>query len=150
MKSLTRIAITAGLLGLATTALAQPKPEAYVKERQSALSLMGWYFGPLGAVAKGEKPFNKDEAVRATTFLVQLAKMPWEGFAAGTDKVGNTKARPEIWAKQDDFKKKADAMQAEVAKLAQYASAGDEANFKKQVGAVGGSCKACHDDYRAK
>ena len=128
--------------------MAQPKPENFVKQRQSALALIGWYFGPLGAVAKGEKPFNKDDAVRATSYLVPLSKMPWEGFVAGTENVGNTKAKPEIWSKAADFKKAADNMQTEMAKLAQLASAGDEAGFKKQFGAVGGTCKACHDDFR--
>ncbi|HQA34387.1 MAG TPA: cytochrome c [Casimicrobium huifangae] len=148
MKTLTKIAIAAGAVALATTAMAQPKPENFVKQRQSALALIGWYFGPLGAVAKGEKPFNKDDAVRATSYLVALSKMPWEGFVAGTENVGNTKAKPEIWSKAADFKKAADNMQTEMAKLAQLASAGDEAGFKKQFGAVGGTCKACHDDFR--
>ena len=84
--------------------MAQPKPENFVKQRQSALALIGWYFGPLGAVAKGEKPFNKDDAVRATSYLVPLSKMPWEGFVAGTENVNNTKAKPEIWSKAADFK----------------------------------------------
>jgi len=148
MKKLTKIALAAGVLAVATTAIAQPKPENYVKQRQSALALIGWYFGPLGAVAKGEKPFNKDEAVRATTNLVALSKMPWEGFVAGTENVGNTKAKPEIWSKAADFKKAGDNMQAEVAKLAALANAGDADGFKKQFGAVGGTCKACHDDFR--
>ncbi len=148
MKILTKIAIAAGAAALATTAMAQPKPEQFVKQRQSALALIGWYFSPLGAVAKGERPFNKDEAVRATSNLVVLSKMPWEGFVAGTENVGNTKAKPEVWSKPAEFKKAGENMQAEVAKLAQLANAGDEAGFKKQFGAVGGSCKACHDDFR--
>ena len=148
MKKLTKIALAAGVLAVATTAMAQPKPENFVKQRQSALALIGWYFGPLGAVAKGEVPFNKDDAVRRTTNLVALSKMPWEGFVAGTENVGNTKAQPAIWTKPADFKKAGDNMQAEMLKLAAFASAGDEAGFKKQFGAVGGSCKACHDDFR--
>jgi len=150
MKKLTKIALAASVLAVAATAIAQPKPENYVKQRQSALALIGWYFGPLGAVAKGEKPFNKDEAVRATTNLVALSKMPWEGFVAGTENVGNTKALPVIWTKAADFKKAGDNMQAEIAKLAAAANAGDAEGFKKQFGVVGGTCKACHDDFRAK
>jgi cytochrome c556 len=150
MKKLSKIALAAGVLAVAATAIAQPKPENYVKQRQSALALIGWYFGPLGAVAKGEKPFNKDEAVRATTNLVALSKMPWEGFVAGTESVGNTKALPVIWTKAADFKKAGDNMQAEIVKLAAAANAGDAEGFKKQFGVVGGTCKACHDDFRAK
>jgi cytochrome c556 len=148
MKKLTQIAIVAGAVAVAATAMAQPKPENFVKQRQSALALMGWYFGPLGAVAKGEQPFNKDDAVRRTTNLVALSKMPWEGFVAGTDNVGNTKALPVIWTNNAKFKELGEKMQAEVATLAQLANAGDEAGFKKQFGVVGGTCKACHDDFR--
>jgi Cytochrome C'. len=39
-------------------------------------------------------------------------------------------------------------MQEEMKKLADLAKAGDEAGFKRQFGVVGGTCKACHDDFR--
>ncbi|TAG72729.1 MAG: cytochrome c, partial [Burkholderiales bacterium] len=107
-----------------------------------------WYFGPMGAVAKGEAPFNKEDAVRRTTNLVALSKMPWEGFVAGTDNVGNTKAKPEIWTQNAKFKEAGAKMEAELVKLAAAANAGNEAEFKKQFGVVGGTCKACHDDFR--
>ena len=150
MKNFTKIALAAGVLAIATTAMAQPKPENSVKHRQSAMALIGWYFGPLGAVAKGEKPFNKDDAVRATGYLVMLSKMPWEGFVPGTDGVGNTKALPAIQKHAADFKYLGEQMQAELVKLAATANAGDEAGFKKQFGVVGGACKNCHDDFKAK
>ncbi len=148
MKSLTKLAIVAGAVAIAATALAQPKPEQFVKQRQSALALIGWYFGPMGAVAKGEAPFNKDDAVRRTTNLVALSKMPWEGFVAGTDNIGNTKALPAIWTQNAKFKEAGAKMEAEMVKLAAAANAGNEAEFKKQFGVVGGTCKACHDDFR--
>jgi cytochrome c556 len=148
MKLFTKAAIAASAVVIATAAFAQPKPEQFVKQRQSALALMGWYFGPMGAVAKGEAPFNKDDAVRRTTNLVALSKMPWEGFVAGTDNVGNTKALPAIWTQNAKFKEAGAKMEAEMVKLAAAANAGNEAEFKKQFGVVGGTCKACHDDFR--
>jgi cytochrome c556 len=148
MKSLTKLAVAVGAVAIATAAIAQPKPEQFVKQRQSALALIGWYFGPMGAVAKGEAPFNKDDAVRRTTYLTQLSKMPWEGFVPGTENIGNTKAKPEIWSQNAKFKDAAAKMEAEMVKLAAAANAGNEAEFKKQFGVVGGTCKACHDDFR--
>ncbi|TAG84626.1 MAG: cytochrome c [Betaproteobacteria bacterium] len=148
MKTLTKIAIEAAAVSITATAMAQPKPENFVKQRQSALALIGWYFGPMGAVAKGEQPFNKDDAVRRTSNLVALSKMPWEGFVAGTDNVGNTKALPAIWTNAAKFKDAGTKMEVEIAKLAQLANAGDADGFKKQFGVVGGTCKACHDDFR--
>jgi cytochrome c556 len=150
MKKITKIAIVASAIAVASVAIAQPKPENFVKQRQSALALIGWYFGPMGAVAKGEKPFDKDDAVRRTTNLVALSKMPWEGFVAGTEKVGNTKALPAVWTNNAKFKELGGKMETEMATLAKLASAGDADGFKKQFGVVGGTCKACHDDFREK
>lgn len=148
MKTLSKIALALGLSALAASAMAQPKPENFVKQRQSAFALIGWYFSPMAAVARGEQPFNKADAEARTARLVTLASMPWEGFAPGTENVGNTKAKPEIWSQQAKFKAAADKMQEEMGKLAALAKAGDEAGFKKQFGVVGGTCKACHDDFR--
>ena len=149
MKSiLSKLALTAGVAALATVAMAQPKPENFVKQRQSAFALIGWYFSPMAPVARGEQPFNKADAEARTARLVTLSSMPWEGFAPGTDKIGNTKAKPEIWSQQAKFKAAGDKMQEEMAKLAALARAGDEAGFKRQFGVVGGTCKACHDDFR--
>jgi cytochrome c556 len=150
MKKFTKVALLAGAIAVAGAAIAQPKPENFVKQRQSALNLLGWYFGPLGAVAKGEKPFDKEDAVRRTTNLVALSKMPWEGFVAGTEKVGNTKALPAVWTNNAKFKELGGKMETEMATLAKLASAGDADGFKKQFGVVGGTCKACHDDFREK
>ena len=149
MKVLTKIAIAAGAVALATTAMAQPKPENFVKQRQSAFALMGWYFGPLAAVAKGEKPFNKDDAVRATSYLVPLSKMPWEGVVAGTENVGNTKAKPEIWSDSAGFAAAAAAFRTQAGAMQAAAQSGDKAAVAAQVGPLFGACRTCHTAYRA-
>jgi cytochrome c556 len=41
------------------------------------------------------------------------------------------------------------ATAAELAKLAAVAKGGDLSAIKTQFGAVGASCKACHDAYRS-
>lgn len=69
-------------------------------------------------------------------------------FPAGSDQ-GDTKAKSDIWKTPADFAAKRQANEAESAKLAQVAATGDKAAVAKQFGAVGASCKACHDSYRA-
>ena len=150
MKNLTKIAIATAAIAVAASAFAQPKPEAFVKHRQSAFALMGWYFGPMGAVAKGEKPFNKDELVKATALVATMAKLPYDSFPVGTETVGNTQALPAVWSNNAKFKELAAKLSTETETLASLASAGDEAGFKKQFGVVGGTCKACHDDFKKK
>lgn len=80
--------------------------------------------------------------------LVQVAQAAGPLFPPGSDK-GDTKAKAAIWSNMDDFKAKGAAFNTESAKLAQLAAAGDAAAVKKQFGAVGATCKACHDSYKA-
>ena len=150
MKNLTKIAIATAAIAVATSALAQPKPENFVKHRQSAFALMGWYYGPMAAVAKGEKPFNKDEATKASMLVATMAKLPFDSFPVGTETVGNTSALPAVWSNNAKFKEIATKLGTETDTLAKLAAAGDEAGFKKQFGVVGGTCKACHDDFKKK
>ncbi|MFZ5559092.1 MAG: c-type cytochrome [Pseudomonadota bacterium] len=147
-----------GKLGIATiaaalasgTALAQSvKPEDAIKYRQGVLRAIGWNFGPMGAMVKGEIPFDKAKFERNAGRVAALAPMPWEGFMAGTE-TGDTRAKPEIWLDQEKFQKLAERMEAETAKLAEVARSGDEAKMKAQFGETAKACKACHDDFRKK
>ena len=47
----------------------------------------------MGAVMKGEKPYNKDEFAALAAQMVDLSKQPWQYFPAGSDK-GKTESRP--------------------------------------------------------
>ena len=135
---------------LSSTAIAQAKPEDAIKYRQGAYKVMGWNFAPMAAIVKGEKPYDKDAFARHAAILEFASKLPIEGYGPGTDKGADTKAKPEIWAKMDDFKAKMTKMNEETAKLAAIAKSGSFDDIKKQFGATGGSCKACHDDYKNK
>jgi cytochrome c556 len=139
-----------GFAGIVSfSAQAQMKPEDAIKLRQSAMKLIGYNFGSIGAMVNDKKPYNKDEAIRNASRVDALSTQPFEFFIVGTDK-GETKAKAEIWKDGDKFKAAAEKMQGEVAKLAQVARTGDLAALKAQVGTTGGACKACHDDFREK
>jgi cytochrome c556 len=77
-----------------------------------------------------------------------MSKLPWAGFVEGSDK-GNTKAKPQIWTEKAKFNEYAEKMQAEMTKLDAAAKTGNLDSIKAAVGAVGGSCKACHDAFRS-
>jgi cytochrome c556 len=145
--------IAVALLGIAGvvsfSAQAQMKPEDAIKLRQSAMKLIGYNFGSIGAMVNDKKPYNKDEAIRNATHLDGLVSQPWEFFVAGSDK-GETKAKGEIWKEADKFKAAGEKLQAEMGKLAQVAKGGDLAALKTQFGATGQACKGCHDNYREK
>lgn len=126
------------------------KPDRAIKYRQGALSTMSWQFGVLGGMAKGEIPYNKDEAIKRATNVAALSTMPWEGFAPGTEQGAPTKAKPDIWKEPAKFKERQEKLIEEANKLVVVAKTGDEAALKAQVGATGKACGNCHDDFRAK
>jgi cytochrome c556 len=136
--------------GIAAVAQAQIKPENQLKLRKSAYALMGYSFAPLAAMAEGKRPYSKEDAIRSADLLAQVATVPRSMFGEGTDKVGETRAKPEIWTHRADFDAKMNKMVEEVGKLPQVARGGDEAALKKAVHDVDDACNACHDEYRVK
>jgi cytochrome c556 len=71
-------------------------------------------------------------------------------FPAGTETGGNTKARPEIWTDRAGFEKAATNYEEAFDKLLVIAKSGDTAAFNAQFAAAGGTCGACHRNYRAR
>lgn len=143
---------TATVAGLATAlpAAAQwQKPEDAIKYRQSAFTVMANHFGRIGAMAQGRVPFDAKVAADNAAIVSAMATLPWAAFGAGTDKGMPNRSKPEIWSEGAKFKAAADKMVAEVAKLDAAAKSGNLDQLKAAAGAVGGTCKACHDDYRA-
>lgn len=149
MKAFAFFAAAATLLAFAAPASAQfAKPEDAIKYRQSALSVMGTHFGRIGAMASGRAPFDAKVAADNAEIVAEMAKLPWAGFGPGTDKGGNTKAKPEIWTEQAKFKENSDKLIAESAKLSAAAKTGNLDAVKTAFAATAGTCKACHDAYR--
>ena len=111
---------------------------------------MGQHFGRLGAMANGRAPFDAKVAQENADIVAQMAKLPWAGFGPGTDKGAPTKALPEIWTEQAKFKEHSEKLEAETVKLAAAAKTGNLDNLKTAFGAAAGTCKACHDSFRAK
>ena len=125
------------------------KPEDAIKYRQSAFTVMGNHFGRIAAMAQGRVPFDAKVAAENADIVLTMSKLPFQGFGEGTDKGMPQRAKPEVWKEQPKFKAAAEKMQAEVVKLDAAAKTGNLDAIKAAVGAVGGSCKACHDDFRA-
>ena len=131
----------------ATVVAQDMRPDRAIKYRQGIMQAQGWQMGVLSRMAKGEIPYNKDQAVRAATFVNELSKMSWEGFVPVSDS-GNTKARPDVWKDKAKFDRLAQEMQSETPKLVAAANSGDVAQLRAAVGAVGKACNNCHDDFQ--
>ena len=140
----------AGLLSLSMGAVgaAEVKPEDAIEYRQSVYTLIKWNFAPIGAMVKGQVPYDAAAVARHTAFLEALSKMPLEGFTPGSDVGNDTKAKPEIWKNRQEFEKLMSDFQEQITKLNQAAHSGDQAAVKEQFGATAKSCKNCHDKFR--
>ncbi len=150
MKPILSFVLAAAAITLCAPASAQfAKPEDAVKYRKNALFVMQQHFARIGAMASGRAPFDAKVAAENADVVVFMSKLPWAAFGPGTD-TGDTKALPEIWKDPAKFKAAGDKMQAEVVKLAAAAKTGNLDNLKAAFGPVGDTCKACHDDFRAK
>jgi cytochrome c556 len=120
-----------------------------IHARQAAFTLIGANFHPMGAMAKGQMPFDKAEFARRAANLEALSKMPWEFFIPGSAN-GDTKAKSEVWSDAAGFKEKAQAFEKQMAALAEVSRGGDEAAMRAQFGKAAKSCKSCHQDFKNK
>jgi len=141
------IAVAAAILSLPAAAQNFAKPEDAIKYRKAAFTVLAANFGTLGAMANGRAPFDAKVAAESAQVVETLAKLPWAGFASGTDK-GETRAKPEIWTQQAKFKETGDKASAEIGKLVAAAKTGNLDNLKAAFGPAAASCKACHDNFR--
>lgn len=136
------VALTFGSAALADGMETVKERQAYFKSLGGSMKVMAGLAKAFDAeAAKAEAP--KLEAILAT----DVAPL----FAPGTsdeDFPGESRALAKIWSNMDDFGAKGKAMHEAGAVLVAAASAGDAAAFGKAVGAFGGTCKSCHDDYR--
>jgi cytochrome c556 len=142
------------LAGIAALCTALPasaqfqKPEDAVKYRKAAFTVMGTHFGRVAAMAQGKIPFDAAAASANADIVATLSRLPFAGFVEGT--AGTEKGTPKanVWTERAKFDAAAKTMHEETTKLAAVAKGGNLDQIKVAVGAVGKSCKACHDNYR--
>jgi len=140
------------LMPLAGTVQADPVDDA-IKARQAYFQLLGDNTGALAAMAKGEVDYDAAVATARAQNLSLLAGYNL-GFSfppgsAKSDRAGKTRALAAIWEDMDDFMAKVKGFE-EAVKLVEAQAGEGRAELGGAVAELGKSCKACHDDYRAK
>lgn len=149
MKFTFAVAALAAALAPALAQAQFAKADDAVEYRQSALFLLGNHFGRIGAVVKGEVPFNKDDVANNAELVATLSKLPWPAFEGGQTNA-KSRAKPEVFSDKAKFQKAALDMETAVTKLNTAAKGGDLATIKTAFGAAAQTCKSCHDNFRAK
>jgi cytochrome c556 len=149
MQRLALAALAAATLATALPAAAQfQRPEQAVKYRQSAMALQGNHMGRIGAMTSGRVPFDAKVAAENIEIVAVLNKLQFSAFVEGSDKVGNTRALPEVWTEKDKWTAAVAKSQEDVGKLLVAGRSGNLDQIKTAAGAVGQSCKGCHDTFQ--
>lgn len=146
-------ALTAPLAYTAHDAMADGHGEKVVEARRAYFKLIGANMGPLGAMAKGNVEYSAETATLHAGNLLTITKYnAAPHFAAGTsnaDLPGKTRLLPAAFSDFDGMMAKYKEFVAAVEGLNAVAGNGLDA-LRPAVGNLGGTCKGCHDDYRAK
>lgn len=124
--------------------------EAAVKARQGQFNIMSINLGILGDMARGNTPYDAEAAQAAADSLVAISGVNQPPlWPEGTDTMAfeGTRALPAIWDNLPDVLSKWDDFGAAAANLQTVAADGQGA-LGPALGQVGGTCQACHDNYR--
>jgi len=143
------IALTFTLPGYAAK---DPKINA-IKARQGEMQLRSFNAGPLFAMAKGKMPYDATKAKMNAANLALLLKLDNKSsWIPGTDNdayFGETTAKPNIWTTYPEIGKYGKKYVTAVNELNAVAGNGLK-QLRTKVGALGKSCKGCHDEFREK
>jgi cytochrome c556 len=126
--------------------------EDSIKARRGFFTMLGMAVEPLGAMARGEADYDPGAAQGHADDLAALAGYRFAGLfpegSSNADRAGETRALPAIWANADDFQSKAADLIQAIAGV-QAAAPEGRAALAPALGALGGTCRACHQSYRA-
>lgn len=153
MKALMTGAVAAVLL-VSTAAQAQMKPEEMVETRQAGYQFMSWNMGKIKAqVVDGKEPYDQAKVAAAANAIAAIANSGMGSLYSPdttTEQLGKaTRLKPEFFQNLDEAGQIGRKFTAAANQLAKVAAEGDQAAIKKAFGDVGGSCKSCHDKFRA-
>ena len=131
-------------LVLAHSAFADGEVEA--QYRQSVMKSVGGHMSAMGGILKNR--VHMDDLVLHARGLAALADIAPEVFPAGSG-TQKSKALPAVWENPDAFAEAMSRFQLAAEDMATAAANEDMAQIGPAIQALGGSCKGCHDDFKA-
>ena len=154
MKIISRaiLVITALTLSLPASAAKDPNLNL-IKARKGEMQLRSFNAGPLFAMSKGKMAYDPAMASQLASNLKTLLDLDMgRSWKQGTDNqayAGKTTSLPKIWTTYPEISTYGKKYAKAVNELAAVAGNGLDA-LKSKTGALGKSCKGCHDEYREK
>ncbi len=144
-------AIAALTLGLASAAVYAAKPADIIAARQANFKVIGKSFK--GIMDEMRKPAPDMAMIKASANALAGGSSKVSGYfpkGSGPEAGAKTHALPAIWAKNADFKKSAANLVAASKKMQLAANSNNIDTVKAAFPALGGTCKGCHDQFKAK
>ena len=127
---------------------AQAADEGAAEYREAIFEAIGGHMSAMVGIIKGEVPHRQDLALHAKG-IAALAPVTQHIFPADSYIEGGH-AKAEIWSDPDAFAERRQNFLDAAAALGAVADSGDQAAFVGAFKTLGGACKGCHDNFRAK
>jgi cytochrome c556 len=141
-KLLTGALFGAAALAFSTQAFAQADA---IEKRQKLMKAQSAAAKEIKAAVES-KNYATVEA-KAKDIMGTADQIP-SAFPKGST-TGKTKAKDEIWEKNEEFVKQAKTLSKNASELAAAAKAGNDADVGTKVKALGETCSSCHKQFRA-
>ncbi|MGH1439907.1 MAG: c-type cytochrome [Cellvibrionaceae bacterium] len=122
---------------------------ASVDYRQSTFKMVKWHMGPMAGMVKGKVAYDAAAFSSHAGAMASLSHLAENGFLTESP-AENSRSKANIWKNKADFDKKMQAFVDASDKLVVAAKSNNLDTIKPAFGALGKSCKGCHDEYRAK
>lgn len=145
MKRFSKVAALAAVALVSASLVANGESHAPMLGEEGAEMLMkanGGAMGALSKMAKGEMAYDAAAAEAAKMALITGAQNIPVVFETQFE---GDEVKPEIWANWDDFAAKAKALEDAATAL----DTSSVESIGAGLGAIGGTCQACHQAYKA-
>ncbi|WP_196221557.1 c-type cytochrome [Sansalvadorimonas verongulae] len=148
-KKLIPYAAAAAFVSVSAHAMDFAKDEDAVNLRKAHMDLVGTYFGDMGAMIKGKKPFDAAQFQSNADRLAVVTQWSGEGFE-GKHLTSDSKAKPEIWENKAEFDKLMKAFSEKAGKLKIASASGVMKDSIPAFKEVADSCGSCHKKFKNK
>ena len=153
MKITSQVLLILAGLTLAAPGFAAKDPNINaINARIGEMQLRAFNAGPLFAMAKGKMEYNAEQAGKLAGNLKLLLDLDtsrhWPPGSDNKKYSKETRALPAIWTTYPEIGKYGKKYATAVTELSGVAGNGLDA-LRSKIGALGKSCKGCHDEYQA-
>lgn len=130
-----------------TTLQAEPMGKDVIAYRKAVMSSIGAHAGAIAAMVRQKVDYDHMQA-QASAMAATLSTIDDVFPTNSSSEAGETEALASIWEDADGFAKAVADSQAAANSFVEAAETGDPAGIGKAFGALAGTCKGCHDNYR--